>query len=140
MSVTIMSVNLDPDTIEQLAQRVAQLMGGGEQRNVVNVQPSGQVATTAQPGTLATQHGSADYDPWAGTNAAPQAPQAPTQAYQPPAQQQPQQAPQGGPVCLHGPMRYVPGGFSRSTNRPYPAFFGCPQPKDAPDKCKSVPA
>lgn len=74
-------------------------------------------------------------DPWAGTNAAPPAHTAPA----PPAPQQPAQG-AAAPVCVHGPRRYVPAGFSKSTGRAYPAFWGCSAPRGAPDKCATVPA
>lgn len=148
--VQILSVSLEPEAVEQIAQRVVQLLGNTQQAPAQApaqnyVQPSVQVATTAQPAPVVStaqpvQNGSADYDPWAGTGATRAPVQQPVQPYQPQAPQQPQQAPQGGPVCAHGPMRYVPGGFSRTSNRPYAAFYGCPQPKDAPDKCRSVKA
>jgi hypothetical protein len=36
------------------------------------------------------------------------------------------------PMCDHGlPARHVPGGISKKTNRPYPAFYACAQPRDA---------
>jgi len=35
------------------------------------------------------------------------------------------------PMCDHGlPARHVPGGISKKTNRPYPAFYACAQPRD----------
>lgn len=36
------------------------------------------------------------------------------------------------PVCDHGlPARHVPGGISKKTNRPYPAFYACAQPRES---------
>jgi hypothetical protein len=35
-------------------------------------------------------------------------------------------------------MRFVPAGFSQATKKAYNAFYGCPQPRGAQDKCKSV--
>ena len=91
-------------------------------------------------------------DPWNpanAPNAAPQ-PQAPAGSYAPPAmpQYQPPQPPATPqavgnatpPSCVHGPMRYVPSGFSKSTGRAYSAFWGCPAPQGAADKCRSAPA
>lgn len=46
---------------------------------------------------------------------------------------------QAGPVCAHGPMRFVPAGFSKSTGKPYAAFYGCPAPRGQ-QQCKSVKA
>jgi hypothetical protein len=149
VSVEILSVSLSPETIEQLAQRVAQLIGGGQPV------PTAPAAAPPQPTNAPAPQGQGDYDPWAGTNTAgpaghPGTPGAGPSAAAPPANQYqqpyqpPQQAPQapqqGGPVCAHGPMRFVPGGFSKSTNRPYPAFWGCTAPKGAPDKCSSAAA
>lgn len=145
MSVEILSVALDPQTIEQIAQRVAQLIGGGQQA------PTPAPAAGPPAGSTAPAPGQ-EYDPWAGTNAAPAgaqpgyaAPATAAPAAQPgtyaagPSAAAPPANP-GGPVCAHGPMKYVPGGFSKSTNRPYPAFWACTTPKGAPDKCASVAA
>lgn len=34
------------------------------------------------------------------------------------------------PLCEHGqPAKLVPGGVSKKTNRPYPAFYACAQPQ-----------
>jgi hypothetical protein len=151
VSVEILSVSLSPETIEQVAQRVAYLIAGGPTQ--AGPAPGAAQATPpAPPAPAAQNQGQGDYDPWAGTNTAPQGAAPNGQPYQqgqpshytPQGQQPPQQAPQapqqGGPVCAHGPMKYVPGGFSKSTNRPYPAFWACTTPKGAPDKCGSVAA
>lgn len=146
MSVQILSVALDDETIERLAQRVAAIMQGGQPvPTAPAAAPPAQPPAPAAPAAPATS----DYDPWAGTNAAPAA--APG-AYAAPATAAPAAAPgtyaagpsaaappaNGGPVCAHGPMRFVPAGFSKSTGRAYGAFWGCPAPKGAPDKCGSV--
>lgn len=119
MSVEILSVSLDDETIEKLSQRVAQLVGAP----ATGLRPEPQEAAPPPQD-----------DPWAGTNAQA-APQAQTQ-------QQPAQAQRGPtvPSCIHGEMRYVPGGFSRSNNKPYAAFYGCPTPRGTPNQCKSQPA
>jgi len=33
------------------------------------------------------------------------------------------------PSCAHGPMKFVPGGFSKRTGKPYPAFWACQAPR-----------
>ena len=56
-------------------------------------------------------------------------------------QAQPAQAAQSGapgPSCTHGAMKYVPGGTSTRTNRPYKAFWSCTGPRDS--QCKTVDA
>lgn len=123
MSVEILSVSLDDETIEKLADAVSARMSGQ-----VGVYQENVAATASRPPEQPQD------DPWAGTNAQA-APQAQTQ-------QQPAQAQRGPtvPSCIHGEMRYVPGGFSRSNNKPYAAFYGCPTPRGTPNQCKSQPA
>lgn len=55
--------------------------------------------------------------------------------------QQPAQtaAPAGPPpTCAHGPMRYVPAGRSKATNKPYKAFWSCTGPRES--QCDTVDA
>lgn len=54
----------------------------------------------------------------------------------PPQPQHQQQVPQGqAPVCEHGlPAKYVQGGVSRSSGRPYKAFWACSLTKE--HQCK----
>jgi hypothetical protein len=67
---------------------------------------------------------------------APPAPVRPANSYGPP----PSNAPTGvAPSCVHGPMRFVAGGVSKSTGKGYPAFYSCTMPKGQ-DQCKSVNA
>ena len=142
MSVEILTVSLSDESINNIAEAVIrriQAIGGA-----AATQSNPPVAQTPQPAEPSGFQPQAD--PWtnpAPAQAAPQAtqpaPQSPAQQYQPPAPQQPQQAVQT-PTCAHGPMRYVPAGFSQSTGRAYGAFWGCPAPRGAPDKCKSVTA
>jgi len=36
-----------------------------------------------------------------------------------------------GPVCKHGePARHVPAGISKTTQKPYKAFYACSRPKE----------
>jgi hypothetical protein len=74
-------------------------------------------------------------DPWQNQAQPPQVPQAPVQTPVQPTAQPPVQS----PMCGHGPMRYVPAGFSQKTGRSYAAFWGCSAPQGAA-KCKSVAA
>lgn len=68
-------------------------------------------------------------------NAFPNAQVVPTQ----PAQNyvSPPPAPGGAPECTcgAGPMRLVPAGISKSTGKPYRAFFACPRPQGS--ACKN---
>jgi hypothetical protein len=118
MSVEILSVSLSDESIQALAIAVANRIGSHAQDA-----PS----EAAQPPLD---------DPWAGTNTSPTTSGAPgTSAPQQPAQSH------AGPVvphCVHGEMRYVPGGFSKSTGRAYEAFYGCNTPRGTPNQCKSV--
>lgn len=60
-------------------------------------------------------------------------PQQPAHNYGPP----PQAVGNGAPECTcgAGPMRLVPAGISKSTGKPYRAFFACPRPQGA--ACKN---
>jgi hypothetical protein len=67
---------------------------------------------------------------------APPAPVRPDRNYGPPPVSN---APTGvAPSCQHGPMRFVPGGISKTTGKGYPAFYSCSAPKG--QQCKSVNA
>lgn len=136
MSVEILSVSLSDESIERIAQRVAQLTGGVPvtQSNP----PSPQTTQPAESPGFQPQ----GQDPWDSAtpanqwqpHAQPQQ-QAPQQQYQAPPQQAYQQQGQA-PVCAHGPMRFVQAGVSGS-GKPYGAFWGCSAPR-GPGQCKSV--
>lgn len=64
----------------------------------------------------------------------------------PPAQAQqfqqwaPQAQADGGPTtppesCVHGVKKWIPAGVSKTTGKPYPAFWGCQAPQGQP-KCR----
>lgn len=137
MSVEILTVSLSDESVERIAQRVAQLTAGG----AASYSPVGSPGQTPQPAQSPgpSQQG----DPWANTPVAAYSQQQaqPQQQYQ----QAPQQAPpqptqyqqQGqAPVCAHGPMRFVQAGVSGS-GKAYGAFWGCSAPRGA-NQCKSV--
>lgn len=42
------------------------------------------------------------------------------------------------PTCRHGEMKFVPGGTSKRTNRPYDAFWSCNGPRN--EQCDTVKA
>jgi hypothetical protein len=49
-------------------------------------------------------------------------------------------APAGSaPACLHGPMVLKPAGVSKSTGKPYNAFYACPS-NDRATQCKAQSA
>lgn len=130
--VNILSVGLDDESLELLAQRTAALVLAQLANGVTVGQTAAAPAPAAQPPAQAAPPQQPP-DPWAaqrGQQAAPAAPAAPTQGG----------VPTTTPTCAHGPMRHVPAGFARSTGKAYPAFWGCTQPKGAPDQCKSIPA
>lgn len=153
MAVEILSVSLSDDSLEKLAQRVAQLLGN--QPSTQSNPPSPETHRTRSDGVSEGRP-----DPWVGNAPAdngqwPQGGQqqgqqanGPQGGYQgqqqqgyqqgPPPQRE-NQAPQA-PQCMHGEMRFVPAGFSQSSKKAYNAFYGCPAPRGAPDKCKSVSA
>jgi hypothetical protein len=64
---------------------------------------------------------------WAAKPVAAQANPAPT-------------APAGSaPACLHGPMVFKPAGVSKSSGKPYNAFYACPS-SDRANQCKAQSA
>lgn len=99
-----------------------------------------QTVQQAKPGSQVVQ------DPWAntpGTQATAQQPAAQTQQQVQGNWQQPQptyaQPPVQAPVCVHGPLRAVPGGVagpnSRNPGKPYGAFWACQAPQGVA-KCR----
>lgn len=124
MAVEILTVSLSDESILRLADAVAQRLGNQAttESNYPSPEPQGAPSAPVSQGQP---------DPWSGQQAPPQQQQAPVQ-------QQP--AAGGPPTCRHGVMRFVPAGFSQSTGRAYPAFYGCQAARGAPDKCRSVPA
>jgi hypothetical protein len=88
---------------------------------------------------VAPQQQTQQADPWgapATTAPSTAAPVQPAPTYSAGAAQT---TPQGNPTCVHGEMRYVAAGFSRSTGKGYAAFWGCSAPRGT-QQCKSVPA
>jgi hypothetical protein len=118
MAIIFVSVEVPDAELDALLGKAAQSPSVQQQ-----VQ---SVVTQAQP----------QQDPWLPPQNAQAQPQT-QQSYAPPA---PQQMQQGPPMCAHGPMRYVPAGFSQRTNKAYAAFYGCQAAQGDPNKCKSVPA
>jgi len=145
VSVEILSVSLSDESVEALAQRLAQLLGAPPV-----TQSNPPAAQTPQP--AASPESGEPADPWQNQQAQQYQPQPQQYQQQAPPPQQYQQAPpaqQGQqynaqvPTCAHGPMRYVPGGTIKSGPRAgqsYPPFYGCQLPKGAPGKCASVQA
>ena len=121
MSIEILSIDLNDATIEKLADAVARRLGS---QTVTQSNPPS--AETPSGGNAGLQPGVAD--PW-GT----------TQPQQQPVQQPAQQPSAAGPSCAHGPMRFVPAGFSKSTGKAYQAFWGCPASRGQA-QCRSVKA
>src|SRR5215469_8436856 len=128
MAVEILTVSLSPETIDELAKRVAYLIQSGNHTTTQSNPPSAQTPQPAEAPASAPQA-----DPW--LNSAPQPQQAAPQAFaggQSAPQQYPVPAPQPhatqAPTCAHGPMRYVAAGTAQ-TGRQYAAFWGCPRPK-----------
>jgi hypothetical protein len=119
VSVEILSVTLSPESIEALAQRVAQLLGQGQWPTTESNPGSSQNPQGAN-GPGSGQQG----DPWMNQNGGQQQQ---AQQYQGPPnnQQQYQQGPPqgqqqgGGHNCAHGAMAFVPAGVNRNTNEPY---------------------
>jgi hypothetical protein len=122
------------------------LSGNGvtPQQAVANLQSAG-VVPQGQAGTGLPQVSGPP--PWSATTPQeqqsfipPNAPQdswnaGPAQGQQQwqPSQQQPAQG--QGPTCQHGPAKYVPAGVSKSSGKPYQAFWACQAPQGQ-QKCK----
>lgn len=145
MAVEILSVSLSDESIEKIANRVAMLLTASE-GNYPGTQSNHPSSETHRTQSGGVSQGQAD--PWTGAppadtgqwpqqgQAVPSSPQSGYQGQQqgPPPQQE-NQAPQA-PRCLHGEMRYVPAGFSKSSGKAYQAFYGCPAPRGQ-EQCKS---
>jgi hypothetical protein len=116
----------------------------------------GVITEAAAGGALGNAHAAlkATYAAAVGLDATPtQSPAAAQQSYQQPngaqngyqapqgGYQQPQQQPNSGrppgpaPQCPHGEKNFVPAGTNAS-GKAYGAFWGCPAPRNAPDKCR----
>lgn len=130
------------DSVGEMADAVnaVEATGLGASVGTAAAAYAGHVEAGKGLGAQPVQH-PASYQPQQQAQAPAQAPQ---QAQQAPQAQQQQGGPQNGaqrqngqpppgvePVnCQHGAMRYI--------NGRYGPFWGCPRPKDAPDKCKIV--
>lgn len=142
MPVEILTVSLSDDSIEALANAVARLI-----RN--QIQPGNYPAAESNPPSSETHRTRSDQVPQQGGDSWGETPvddggwPQGGQSAQPPQQSQPpqQNQQQGGPkFCQHGEMRLVPAGFSQSSGKAYKAFYACPTPRGATDKCKSITA
>lgn len=141
MSVEILSVSLSDESVEALAQRLAQLLGG---QSVTQSNPPS--AQNPQPAASPESQGQGD--PWLNGQQGQQYQQGPPQGqgYQQGGYQQgPQQGgyqgqgqQQGGANCAHGPMQFVPAGTNRNTNEPYSAYYKCPLQRGAQGRCRNV--
>lgn len=153
MSVEILSVSLSQESIEAVAQRVAQLLGQGQWPTTGSNPGSSQnPQDAAGPGS---QQGG---DPWMNGGGAPpqgqgqyqgqqnqgyQGQQGNGQRYQGGQQNQGQyqgggQQQQGGHNCAHGQMIFQPAGVNRNTNEPYDAYYKCPLQRGAQGRCRNV--
>ena len=148
MSVEIMSVSLSDETIERLAQRIAQLAGQGQWPTTQSNPGSSQNPQGA--GGPGSQQGG---DPWMNQGGAPSNQGQQNQGYQgqPNNGQQYQggqqnqyqgqqggQQQQGGQNCAHGPMIFQPAGVNRNTQEPYDAYYKCPLQRGAQGRCRNV--
>jgi hypothetical protein len=137
--IEILSVSLSPESVEALAQRVAQLLGQGQ-----------RPTTESNPGSSQNPQGAngpgsgGQGDPWMNQNGGQQQQgqyQGQQQGQQGPGQQfqgQSQGQQQGGHNCAHGPMAFVPAGTNRNTNEPYNQYWKCPLQRGAQGRCRNV--
>lgn len=104
------TIHLDDETIAMLAAEVVLRLKGV-------IDPS-QSVTPPEPETHRTQtapvSGDAGWD-----SPAPAAPEAPAPA-------------QDVAHCPHGPMKWVPPGYSQRTGKSYQGFWGCQAPRGTP--------
>lgn len=122
MAVEILTVSLSDESIEAVAKRVAQIMGGhitlvsGETVTQSNPPSSQNPQSAERSGFQPEGRAPQNNDPWED---------------QQPQQRQPQQNDQEGPpTCNCGqPKRWVPPGFSQNSGKSYQGFWACPQPR-----------
>lgn len=112
------TVQLDDEAIDFLAARIALKLSGVESSQ--NVNPPQQNTHRTQTAQVSESDGSG----WSNEAA--------------PAQDEYRQPEPEVPTCAHGPMKYVAGGYSKRTNKPYDAFYACQGPRDS--QCKGVKA
>jgi hypothetical protein len=126
-------------TAQQLADKVGAINGADLGSRLGNVHKELKAGYAAAMGLDATpvQSPDAAQQSWQQQNGAQNGAQGQQGGYQQ-QQQQPNngQPPGPAPQCPHGTKNFVPAGISKTTNKPYGAFWGCPAPKSAPDKCR----
>lgn len=116
-TVTTSGFHSEPAQTDQAAQAVKDAMPDSQ----VDDDPWGGMNVTAERPAQSQQQG----QQWPA-----QQPQStPQQGYGQPVGTPPQQQPQGGPACVHGPLKVIPGGFSQRTQKAYPAFWACQGPR-----------
>lgn len=123
MPIEILTVGLDDDTIDKLAARVAIRLAdeiADSNGRIRTANPPAQNTHRTQTDQVSESDGSG----WSNEAA--------------PAQDEYRQPEPEVPTCTHGPMKYVPGGYSKRTNKPYDAFYACQGPRDS--QCKGVKA
>ena len=120
MSIEILTVSLSDESIQRVAERVAELLNGSPVHNnrstTQSNPPSSQNPQGAErSGFQQEARAPQNADPWDD----PQ-----------PAQNQPQNDQEGPPTCNCGqPKRWVPPGFSQNSGKAYKGFWACPQPR-----------
>jgi len=150
--MTDLGIDVSDSFLDRLADAVARKMYEGSAAHVAEntrQEAPGRTETREQapaytPGRAGAQNGSqgqggATLDPWqsAGTTTVQNPGYAPNVA--PVSAQTGSSAPAAVPSCQHGPMKYVPAGFSQRTGKPYPAFWSC-QMRDRAQQCPTVQA
>jgi hypothetical protein len=116
MAIEILSVGLEDETIQKLADAVVSRLGGNSATQSNPPTPNSQ-----SPQSTGSQN--QEEDPWLSS----------------PQGQQEQAQQNNVPRCQHGEMRFVPAGYSKNGGKPYDAFYGCPAPRGQ-QQCKSVKA
>ena len=124
MSIEILTVSLSDESIDRIVTALHARMQHPQVTITQSNPPSAQNPQSAEsPGFQQ------EADPWQNGGVPQTAPPQPQPSYQPPAQVQPQQAPGTTPVCAHGPKKWVPPGFSQTTQKSYQGFWACPAPR-----------
>lgn len=141
------TIQLDPETESRLADAVVERL---LQRGVVTVNTEGNplpsnTGTTrsdqfSQNGSISPENPVVTTDPWMAQPASSEASApAPAEANG----SVPTESPAPSvPTCNHGEMILRPAGIYQSgpkAGQPYAPFYACKQPRNAPDKCRSVP-
>ena len=116
MAVEILTVSLSDESIERIANAIADMLLPATRATTHSNHPSPQNPQGAER---------------SGFRQESRAPQQSDDGWdQPQQRQQPQDGQEGPPMCNCGdPKRWVPPGYSERSGKSYPGFWACPRPR-----------